>query len=229
MKKTWMALLAAACLPLIAKEPVPFGNPETFSSTWESVGTVPLAEKTVYTLVENPDRPGQWKMVVTTNSSNGMIASGPKIDLKATPIMRWRWRVVKPLDVAPGDNEEDDQAIHLSIGDGDRISERGIGYRWEVNTEIGKSELKRYNLGQMQLGTFTLRNRTTAPGVWVTEERNVLADYRAFFKDEIKSEFAILIGGNTQHLEQESVAEIDFIEFLSEEEAKANPIPAVEK
>lgn len=229
MKKWILAFLVIAFWELPGRESIPFGDREGFVKLWQSVGTMPFAPMTDYTPEENPERPGKTKLVIKTDSSTGMIALSPKIDLKVTPIMRWRWRVVQPFELDPKADEMDDQVLHLNIGDGDRLQQRAIGYRWEHNGKIGLQDLKYYNLGQLTVSAITMRNRETPPMRWVTEERNIVADYREQFKEEIKPEFAIFIGGNSQHLQQKSIAEIDYIEFLSEEEAQADPIPETEK
>ncbi len=229
MKKWILALLVIAFWEVPGRETISFGNREGFVKLWQSVGTMPFLPMTDYAPEENPERPGKTKLVIKTDSSTGMIALSPKVDLKVTPIMRWRWRIVQPFELDPKANEMDDQAVHLSIGDGGQVQQRAIGYRWELNGKVGFQDVKYYNFGQMTLNAITMRNRETPPMRWVTEERNIAADYREQFKEDINPEFAIFIGGNSQHLKQKSIAEIDYIEFLSEEEAKADPIPESEK
>ena len=75
---------------------------------------------------------------------------------------------------------------------------------------------RKYAAGMMTVSHKTLRNRTTPPGVWVTEERNVVEDYRKAYGKMPDPYFIISVGANSQYSGSNSRAEIDFIEFIPE-------------
>ncbi|MCQ2378134.1 MAG: DUF3047 domain-containing protein [Victivallaceae bacterium] len=227
MKRCRIIFFALFVLPLFGRDTVVFGEPG--NPNWRFIGKIPLVRPTAFTPVPNPERPGHKKMVVTASRSSGMMATVPGFDLRRTPIMRWRWRVVEPLTLPECADEKDDQALALYIGDGNNFRHRAISYRWEVNAPVGRFYRKYYSAGALVVDAVALRDRTVEAGKWVTQERNVVQDYRERFGEEIKSRFAVIVGANTQHLRRETVAEIDYIEFLSEEEAAADPIPADER
>ena len=65
----------------------------------------------------------------------------------------------------------------------------------------------------MTVNAVCLRNSNTPIGVWVEEERDVLADFQKAFKRGIKSNYAIGISGNSQYTKSNTRVEIDYIEF----------------
>lgn len=204
---------------------IPLETPSVLPGNWQHIGRLPLIPGPKFCVEDSAASPGGKRLIIQSKSASGMIIHYPKIDLKKYPIMRWRWRLVKPLYWAP-EQGFDDQAVAIYIGDGSAIKQRSVSYRWEVHVPVGETRKLMYSGGAIQVGTICLRNFSTPTGEWVTEERNVLADYRSFYGAEMNpTKHALVIGANSQHCRQFCHAEIDGIEFLSEEEARANPLP----
>ena len=141
-----------------------------------------------------------------------MMISPKELDLHKTPIMKWRWRVIRPV-VFKGNTEPDDQAAGIYIADGTTLRQFSVSYRWENLRSPGAEKIIRYSGGAMTVNAVCLRNRQTPPGVWVEEERDVLADFQKAFKRGIKSYYAIGISGNSQYTKSNTRVEIDYIEF----------------
>lgn len=233
--KTWMllgtalgvaALSSAAEPPAVSDDAKPsadaawctqFDDPAKLESDWRFDGSRFLVPRTRFTVASEPTASDGKIMAVDAGKSTGVMLAAPsKVDLTKTPVMRWRWRVVKPIELKPGEEEPDDQAVVLYFGDGTLLKQRCVGYRWEVNTPVGHSGLRKYAAGMMTVSHKTLRNRTTPPGVWVTEERNVVEDYRKAYGKMPDPYFIISVGANSQYSGSNSRAEIDFIEFIPE-------------
>ena len=198
-----------------------FNDPETLEKEWKFDGSRFLVPRTRFSVDSEESASDGKIMAVDADKSTGVMLAAPsKVDLTKTPVMRWRWRVVKPIVLNPGEEEPDDQAVVLYFGDGTLLKQRCVGYRWEVDTPVGNSGLRKYAAGMMTVSHKTVRNRTTPPGVWVTEERNVVEDYRKAFGKMPDSYFIISVGANSQYSGSTSRAEIDFIEFIPEREKK---------
>ena len=102
----------------------------------------------------------------------------------------------------------------LYFGDGTLLKQRSIGYRWERNTELGKCGILSYVGGMMTVKFFCVRNRETAEGEWVVEERDVIQDYIDAFGKEPNEYFILSFGANSQYSGSQTRAEIDFVEFV---------------
>jgi hypothetical protein len=133
---------------------------------------------------------------------------GGQVDLRATPILEWRWKVVELP--AGGDSRRkaaDDQAAQLFViwpRSPEFLRSRILGYVWDTTAPAGtvaRSE---------KSGTVTyivIRSGPADLGRWVTERRNVLEDYRRIFGEEPEAPGAIAlsIDTNDTHTRAESV------------------------
>ena len=157
-------------------------------------------------------------LIVTCNRSTGGIIISPKVDLKKTPVMRWRWRVRKyPTNADGRDPKRDDQAIAIYIGmSGGMVSKKSIAYRWETVTPVEFEGSALYGGGIVEVHYMVMRNQDTPAGEWVTESRNIAEDLKRVY-GKIPAEFAISVCGNSQYTKSDTIAEIDFIEFIPAE------------
>lgn len=162
----------------------------------------------------------RWALVVETKKSSGfMIFRIDGLDLHKYPYMRWRWRIIRRMEIPDGIGvEPDDQACVVYITDGDVMNQKCVAYRWEHNTPVGCRRMVEYP-GAM-VNALCVRNRETPVGEWIVEEHNVLEDYKAAFGKTPASDFVITIGGNSQHSKSQTRVEIDYIEFLAAPTAK---------
>lgn len=228
MIRMWPVLLAwAVWLPLVAGEtaPVPealwvnqFDDPAVLERETRLEGTRFLVPKTKFYIADEPTASDGKVLVVEAPKATGVLMSAPKVDLKKRPILRWRWRVVRSVGLRPDAKEPDDQAVVLYFGDGTLLKQRCVGYRWERNTELGKSGLLSYVGGMMTVKFFCVRNRETPEGEWVVEERDVIQDYIDAFGKEPNEYFILSVGANSQYSGSQTRAEIDFVEFVPRSE-----------
>ncbi len=157
-------------------------------------------------------------LVVTSNRATGGIIISPKVDLNKTPVMRWRWRVRKyPTDADGRDPKRDDQAVAIYVGmSGGMVSKKSIAYRWETVTPVEFEGSAVYGGGIVEVHYIVMRNQNTPAGEWVTETRNIAEDLKRIY-GKIPTEFAISVCGNSQYTKSNTIAEVDFIEFLPAE------------
>lgn len=155
-------------------------------------------------------------MQVKCDKSTGGVITAPNVDLRKYPVMRWRWRVLSYPKNADGRNPKtDDQPIAVYVGMNDGlVKKKSIAYRWETLTPQGYEGRTSY-AGVLTVNYITMRNHTTKAGEWVTEERNVAKDFQRIY-GRIPKRFALSVIGNSQYTHSNTVAEIDFIEFLPE-------------
>ncbi len=228
MKKLTRALMIL--LPLItfgqenadAAKPSPnaswridYHEPQVLETQCKFEGARFLTPKTSFTVRQDATASKGAVLLVEAKKSTGVLLAAPApVNLEETPIMRWRWRILKPIVVPPGKEEPDDQAAVLYFGDGTLLSQKCVGYRWSVNTPINTSGVTKYAAGMMTVAHQTIRNKSTPIGEWVTEERDVLADYEKAYKKKPDSYFIVSVGANSQYSGSHSIAEIDFIEFI---------------
>jgi hypothetical protein len=108
-----------------------------------------------------------------------------RIDLKATPVLTWSWKVVA---LPPGGDarrwETTDQAAQVYVAwqrFPSLLRSRVIGYAWDTSVPAGTI------LPSQKTSTVTyviVRSGPAELGRWLTERRNVAEDYRRIFGEE---------------------------------------------
>jgi hypothetical protein len=133
--------------------------------------------------------------------SMALLARPLDIDLAATPVLCWRWRIDAPLKSADMTTRTgDDYAAHIhlgfdvspgTLGRGSRIRQeltrslRGrpvpdvaINYIWDNRHAVGTWQTNVYS-GHTRM--LVLRSGASHAGRWVDERRDVAADFRDAF------------------------------------------------
>jgi hypothetical protein len=147
----------------------------------------------------------EWDQVQALEavSSNAMsLLTRPiTIDLKATPILCWRWRVDAPLVKADmREKSGDDYAARVYLGFtapdismgllertkvfmarrtlGENVPDIALNYVWDNRHPVGAHSSSPYT---NRTHMFVLRSGATEAAKWVTERRDVLEDLQAAF------------------------------------------------
>jgi hypothetical protein len=204
-----MAILAALVLSAAAlAAAVPPGSVlvEDWSATHEGTRGVPpgwQAQKwgsPKYDFTVVVDNPGRALLVRSDNDSS-TISKEVKVEVKAYPMLQWRWRVVA---VPPrGDArkaETDDQAAQVYVTFPRfpaAVRSRIIGYIWDSNAPAGAT------FPSAKVGNVTyvvVRSGTADLGKWMTETRNVYDDYKRIYGEEPKEAVgAVSLSTNSQN------------------------------
>jgi len=105
--------------------------------------------------------------------------------LEDYPILRWRWR---PRLFPEGSNEREksgnDSVLSLYVVYGGWPVPSSLKYIWSDNLPEGKSFDSPHS---SKTKVLVVRSGRSLAGKWVTEERNVLADYRRLFGEGEKN------------------------------------------
>jgi hypothetical protein len=136
-----------------------------------------------------------------SDNDSSTISREMKVDVKQYPILQWRWKVV----VLPkaGDarrKETDDEAAQLYVTFPrfpSAVRSRIIGYIWDSSAPVGAI------FPSQKVSTITyvvVRSGDADLGTWLTETRNVLADYKRIYGEEPgESVGAVAISINSQN------------------------------
>ena len=191
-----------------------FSDPESITKSWEFHCSIFMVPRTVFKVEACDSASNKKILVVEANSATGVLMTDPKVNLRKFPVMRWRWRLVRPVVVRNNGKEPDDQAGVIYLGDGTMVSQKSIAYRWECNTPVGTRTQISYAGGMMRVNAECIRNRETKIGEWITEERDVLADFIRAYKRFPGEYFILGVGANSQYSKSRTRLEIDYIEFI---------------
>ncbi len=121
--------------------------------------------------------------------------------------LRWSWRVDRPLENAVlQDAARDDSPARLMVIFGRQgllARPRIIFYTWGDVEPRGTSFASR---ASDRLHVIVLRNRQDSIGTWVTEERDLAADYRAAFGSSLQNMGGIGFMSDTENVPSHGVA-----------------------
>jgi hypothetical protein len=131
-----------------------------------------------------------------------------QVDLRATPVLEWRWKAVELP--AGGDSRRkaaDDQAAQLFVvwpRSPEFLRSRILGYVWDTTAPAG-TVARSEKTGAVTY--LVIRSGPADLGRWVTERRNVLEDYRRIFGEEPDAlgAIALSIDTNDTHTTAESL------------------------
>lgn len=119
-------------------------------------------------------------------SASGWIRK-QQIDLKSTPVLRWRWKVERVYsDVREREKKGDDfpARVYVVLGSGRALSRsRSIVYVWASTEPQGSDWSSAYT---SQAHMVALRSGASGAGQWHEERRDVRADFKRFFGIDVK-------------------------------------------
>ena len=204
----YLLLIALTCSPCYA-ERINISNFDRLGLThWEAKI---FQHKTDYQLRRED---GRTILHASANSSASGLVLKQKIDLRKTPYLHWQWKVpVASSNIAEQTKAGDDFSarIYLIVSAGVLFWQtRALNYVWASKADKLTLWDNPYS-GQAKM--LALRNEHDIHGAWQQETRNVRADLRRAFGDDISHIDAITImtdSDNTQTSKHASYAEIWF-------------------
>jgi hypothetical protein len=152
------------------------------------------------------------------------------IDLKKTPYLAWEWKVTELPD--GGDfrrRATDDQAAQLIVVFSWGIFRgEAIVYMWDSTAPEGTvSRLPSPPLYPfLNLYGLVVRSAEAQTGAWISETRNVVADYRGLFGKEPERVLGIGIQINSQHTRSQAEAYWRTVKFKALAERAGSMPPA---
>jgi len=159
--------------------------------------------KTVYTLV-----PENGKTVLQAQSkkaASGLVRK-MTIDLKKYPLLRWSWKVQAPLkgeDVTVKKGDDFVARVYVAFPRTFFWRTRAINYVWSARMPKGSSAPSPYTGNVMIMATESGSDKA---GTWVSEERNVLDDYRQLFGEEPPAVGGVAVMTDTDNTGEEATA-----------------------
>ena len=152
---------------------------------------------------------------VRSRDEHSSIAKEVHVDLRATPILEWSWKVVKlPEGGDIRKKETSDLTGHVLVAWPRMpalLRTRLIGYVWDTTAPAGAMERSR----KTSLVTFfILRSGPGEIGRWMVERRNVREDYVRAFGEEPPSPGVVAISIDTNDTHSTAEAVIGRIAFI---------------
>ena len=140
-----------------------------------------------------------------------------EIDLTATPILEWSWRVETPLAVADERSKDgDDFAARLYVvapGEGLFGLPLAINYVWANRAQVGESWPNPFTSKVMMVA---VESGERDAGTWRTHRRDVRADFLRLFEREVDALEGIAVMTDSDNSEQSARAWYGEIVFRPE-------------
>ena len=170
--------------------------------------------KTSYTL---EDLDGQAVMHAQANESASGLVFKQDIDLTATPLMKWSWKVDKGLQKLDEQTREgDDYVARIYVvfkTKWNQIKPNTIAYVWSGNTEAPKQYVSPYTEKAVMI---PVNRGGEGIGIWQSHQRNIRADIKACFGVEVKKLLAVALMTDTDNSKQQAEAWYGDIQFVTE-------------
>jgi hypothetical protein len=159
---------------------------------------------------------GRRALSVRSRDDHSTIAKEIDVDLAATPILEWTWKVVElPTRADVRNRATSDLTAHLFVvwpRVPAALRSRLIGYAWGTSEPAGSMVRSRKS------GTVTfvvLRSGADGVGRWLTERRDVAADYQKIYGEPPDNAKAVAISIDTNDTHSSAAGLIGTIAFTS--------------
>jgi hypothetical protein len=164
------------------------------------------------------ERDGDALRARCRNSASGLFLK-QEIDLRATPVIEWSWRVDAVFE--PGVDEKskpgDDFPARLYVVQDGGVAvwrTRAINYVWASRTPAGSDWPNPF---ASQAHMVALRSGApAAPGQWVTERRNIREDFRRYHGRDVDVIDAVAIMTDCDNRGSAAEARYGTVRFLAE-------------
>jgi hypothetical protein len=161
------------------------------------------------------DDGGRRALELKSHGDHSTIAKEATIDLTATPLLEWSWRVMAfPAGADLRRKETSDAAGHLLVvwpRVPALLRSRLIGYVWDPALPVNSVVASR------KTGTvsFLVVRSGTDHSAWQTEQRDVAEDYRRIFREEPSSPRAVALSIDTNDTRSSAATRFGKILFRS--------------
>lgn len=198
-----LALLSATIRAEVADEKLMIG---AFSSGsldhWE---TKEFKGQTSYQIV---DLGGTRVLKAESNDSASGLYKEQRIDLQKTPFMNWRWRIENRLgNINEQAKSGDDYAarVYVIVSGGFAFwRTKAINYVWASTSPKGKIWPNAFAGDHAMM--IALRSSNDKTGTWYTEKRNILADLKQQFGEDIRYIDAVAVMTDTDNAHGKATA-----------------------
>jgi len=171
---------------------------------------------TDYELVMEGD--GQVVRAESDASASGLYRE-QTIDLTQTPVLEWRWKVadvLKNVDETTKAGDDYPARVYVVFSGGLAFwRTRTVIYVWSSNQPEGSTWHNAFTDNARVIAVQSGKEKT---GQWVTERRNVRADYKRLFGKDVEQADAVAIMTDTDNSAQQAIAWYGNIVFTDEAE-----------
>jgi hypothetical protein len=159
---------------------------------------------------------GRRALRLKSHDEHSTIAKKIQVDLRATPILEWTWKIVKlPEGADVRKKETSDLTGHILVAwprFPALLRTRLIGYAWDT-TAPAQSVYKSQKTGAVTF--FVVRSGPRDLNRWLTERRNVYEDYKKVFGEDPENPQAVVVSIDTNDTHSSAEAFIGRIRFTS--------------
>ncbi len=196
------------------------GSDPTVVEDWSSEAVGSTKVPTGWSYVTLPMRTPRAEFLITTDEArhalllrshdeHTVIAKRLSVDLAATPILEWSWKLRElPAGADLRDPRRSDSAAVILVSWG---RARSIGYAWDATAPVGSQFSNPRN---SSVSYLIVRSGTAQLNTWLSERRNLVDDYvRLFGGTSVPAPDAISISIDTNDTHATAVTMIGEIRF----------------
>jgi len=179
-------------------------------NTYATIGGRPAYDLTV------AEKDGRRALHLKSRNDHSTIAKEVRVDLRATPILEWTWKIVAlPAGADIRTKETSDLTGHIFVvwpRFPAPLRSRLIGYVWDTTAPARTMEKSR-KTGAVTF--FVVRSGSRDLDRWLTERRNVYEDYKKVFGEEPESPSVVALSIDTNDTHSRAEAFIGRIIFTN--------------
>ena len=169
------------------------------------------------TRYETVRQDGRTVLRATSRGTASGLYRRLRVDLEKTPILNWTWRVDATLgDVDERTREGDDYSARVYVVRSHPVflwRTRAVNYVWASARAEGETWPNAYTDSARHVA---VRSGDAQAGRWVGERRDVRADFRTLFGEDVRSIDAVAIMTDTDDTGAAAVAYYADITFTNE-------------
>jgi len=191
---TCLGFSGTAALGMDAADSRPIGPfPEENLELWKENS---FNGNTLYELVEDD---GLRVLKGTTEAAASLLYKEEVVDLEKTPVLSWSWKVQNVYDDINERSRSGDDfpaRIYVAVKDGLLPWESlTITYVWSSNEPMGETWTNPFT---EKAKVVVVQSGESKIGEWVTQSRNIAADYKELFGKEISNidGYAVMVDGD---------------------------------
>ena len=153
------------------------------------------------------DKSGRRALFAESQGAASGLYREIRVDLNRTPWLNWSWRVDQVLDGVDERSKAGDDypaRVYIIVSGGAAFwKTRSLVYVWSSNQPVGATW---NNAFTSNARVMALRSGTRDAGHWVSEKRNIRADFRQLFGEEIDVVDAVALMTDTDNSGQSAAA-----------------------
>jgi hypothetical protein len=163
------------------------------------------------------ERSGRRALFAESQGAASGLYREIKVDLDRTPWLNWSWRVdqvLNGIDERAKSGDDYPARVYVVVSGGAAFwKTRSLVYVWSSHQPVGATWPNAYTANAR---VMALQSGTQNAGRWVSEKRNVRADFQQLFGEEIDSIDAVALMTDTDNSGQSASAWYGDIYFTAQ-------------